>query len=87
MRVDFLSVRLLELDGLYHQVLHKSQEPGTQEMMQIQQHNQSQDVPDGSCLPADNYRILDMCVELTGILIPPRSTGVVQSTIVATHGA
>jgi len=67
----------------------KSQETGTQEMMQTQEHNRYQDVQDGLFPLVDNYRIQDFNVELIGIRSLPHpvsSTGVVQSVMAAALG-
>ena len=66
--------------------MQKSQEIGTQEMMQTQEHNKSLDAQDGLYQLVDNFRIQDILVELIGIRTPPRSTGVVQRAIAAAHG-
>ena len=50
MKVDFLSVVHPPPDGSLHQIPVKSQEPGTVETMQTQEHNKSLDAPDGLCL-------------------------------------
>ena len=68
--------------GSLHQVLLKSLEPGSVEMMQTQEHNKSLDAPDGSYLLILNFKIQDSFVEPSGTHSTAHSTGVVHSAMV-----
>jgi hypothetical protein len=74
----------LEFYGLFHHSVHKSQEPGTAETMQTQEHKQSLDAPDGLYLHPHNSRTQDTLVEPFGTHSPPLPTGVVQSAMLLT---
>ena len=67
--------------------MQRSQEPGTQEMMLMPEHNKSQDVPDGLLLQETNYNTQDIVVGPSGVhhlVTPPLATGVVQRAMLFT---
>ena len=73
--------------GSLHQAPVKSQEPGTVETMQTQQHNKSLDAPDGLYQIVGNYKIQDILIGIFGGLTPKiATTGVVQSAVPAALG-
>ena len=86
-KVDFLSVRSEELNGLYPLMVQKSVGAGTLVMMQVQEHIKYQDAPDGLYLHRHNSRTLDTAVDPSGVhhlASPPLLTGPVVRTLFTT---